>query len=311
MEIELSRSLGAESNGRSERRRRARHYEREAVIARLGPHEMAIPSEGHAGDDRLDGPPGIDVEVVGSHRRDAFVGLDDVPAQEPGDERIRGVVPEIGRRRDLREATVLQHRDPIRERERFVVIVGDEDGRQPQTANQSAHLVDEVVATSPVEGSERFIQHEESGFGGESAREGHALLLATGEFLNPPMLEPGETDARERGAGAFVDFVARSTLHAQAEGDVGEHVAVGEERVVLEHQSEPTAMGRSVGEIVVIPRNCAFAAIEAGDCPQQSGLARPRRSQNDDHLAVVHVEVDSVEHDRAAETSTQRTRAQH
>jgi hypothetical protein len=59
-------------------------------------------------------------------------------------------------------------------------------------------------------------------------------------------------------------------LHAQAERDVATDVAVGEQCVVLEHQSEPAPVGWHLREVVTVPLDGARRrGLEARDRAQE------------------------------------------
>ena len=65
------------------------------------------------------------------------------------------------------------------------------------------------------------------------------------------------------------------------------------ERIGLEHHGELALGRRLVGDVAAVDDDLAAAGVlEAGDQPQQRGLAAARRADEDDELAVVDVEVD-------------------
>ena len=74
----------------------------------------------------------------------------------------------------------VHHRDPVRERERFVLIVGDVDKGHLQLLLQRAQLPAELHAQLRVEVRERLVEEEDLGPQHERARDGDALLLPAG-----------------------------------------------------------------------------------------------------------------------------------
>ena len=94
----------------------------------------------------------------------------------------------------------------------------------------------------------------------------------------------------------------RARLHPQAERDVFEHRHVAEQRVVLEHESD-MALAGAVGErVLAVERNLAgIGPVQPGDDPQQRGLARARRPEQRQQLAVGDLEIDVVERGKRAE----------
>ena len=119
----------------------------------------------------------------------------------------------------------------------------------------------------------------------ERPGERDALLLAARQRLDPPLVEAGEPDERRAARRpALRSARRRPPLHAQPEGHVAGDVAVGEERVVLEHEAEPTPVRGTSGEIGAVPatrgpRRAARARrrrAAASSCRNRSGRGRPR-----------------------------------
>jgi hypothetical protein len=126
------------------------------------------------------------------------------------------------------------------------------------------------------------------------------------------VLEPGETDAGERGPGAGVDFGAGRAVHAHAEGHVAEDVAVGEERMVLEHQPELATVRSDRREISSVPRDGAGRGrLEPGDHTQQRALAAAARAQHAHDLVAGDGEVDAVEREGVAVPDLDAVEDQH
>ena len=95
------------------------------------------------------------------------------------------------------------------------------------------------------------------------------MLLATRERPDGASLEAREPDELEEVSRARRDRVVRVTAHAQAERDVPEHVAVREERMILEDEPDPPAMRRRPGEVDSVQEDApCVGQLEAGDHPQ-------------------------------------------
>ena len=165
-----------------------------------------------------------------------------VPPEEAGHERVRRLLPHRGRCADLFDATGVHDHEPVGQRERLVVVVGHEQGGEPEPYEERAQLGDEALAERAIERAQWLVEHEQPRFGRERAGERDPLLFSARELADAATLEAGEPDQREGVAGAGVDLGAREALHAQPERDVALHVAVGEQRVVLEHEPEAPAV---------------------------------------------------------------------
>ena len=106
-----------------------------------------------------------------------------------------------------------------------------------------------------------------------------------------PVLEAGEPDQRERGARAASSTSARGQpLHAQPEGHVAEHVAVREQRVVLEHEAEAAPVRRDAGEVVAVPARRVPARRRSSPATARSSvlLPLPLGPEHAHDLAVGH-----------------------
>jgi hypothetical protein len=119
-------------------------------------------------------------------------------ADEPRDLAVDRPRVEHGRLVALHDRAALQDRDTVGDRERLVLVVGDEDRRDPGPAEDVDHLATHARAQLDVEGRERLVEQDERRVGGERPGEGNPLPLAARELVRHPLLEPGEADEREK-----------------------------------------------------------------------------------------------------------------
>jgi hypothetical protein len=91
-----------------------------------------------------------------------------------------------------------------------------------------------------------------------------------------------------------VDALEKTMAHLQAEGDVVAHGHVREQRVALEHHTQATAGGLSVGDVTPVEQNLPAAHVdETGDHLQGGGLAASRGAEQGNELAFFHRKVGS------------------
>ena len=253
-------------------------HQRHRTLGRLGEHDLA---EGARGP-RL--------------RRGA--GQHDRSAHERGDLRVgRGEV-DLARGRGLHQPARAHHRDLVGEGQRLVLVVGDQQRGGVGGGQGAAHGAGGALAQTGVEGGEGLVEEHHGGLGRQRTGQRDALLLAAGELVGPSGAElPRQLDQVED----LVDAVSAPLLGRQAEGDVGGDVEVGEERALL----------RDVPDAAVLRRDGAGGAAghhgvaegdgprvgreEAGDEPQQRGLAAPGVTQHRGEGAVRHLEADVVD----------------
>ena len=155
-------------------------------------------------------------------------------ADEAGDEGGQRLVVEVERRIPLLQVAVLEHADLVADGEGFLLVVGDQDGAGAARLEDLAHLVAEAAAQLDVEVGEGLVEQQQARLRRQCAGQGHALLLAAGQFMGVALAQGAEIDQFEHLGG---DALALRVL-ADAEGDVLGHRQVREQRVVLEHHAD-------------------------------------------------------------------------
>jgi hypothetical protein len=172
--------------------------------------------------------------------------------------------------------------------------VGDEHGGDPEVLEEGVHLGADLDPQRGVEVGEGLVEEDRLRSRGQRPGQGHPLLLTAGQRRRHPVAEAAEADQLE----ALLDPTGPPLLAGQPVPDVGADRHVREERPVLEHHPDPTALGRDVdaGPEHRRPADADRAGIrlrQPGDRPQQRGLAASRRSEQghggslvDDQLGV-------------------------
>jgi hypothetical protein len=155
------------------------------------------------------------------------------------------------------------------------------------------------VRISGIERRERLVHQEDRRIGGEGAREADALLHAAGQLRDALFGPVAEVDDAEDLARAAEALGAGLAGEFEAEGDVLDHAAPGQERELLEHHRHRAAAQRAqiAGAQLatsVTPRRRAHQhpaarhLVEAVDRAQQRGLARAGEAHQHRDLALGH-----------------------
>jgi hypothetical protein len=221
---------------------------------------------------------------------------DQVDAEEPGHEPVPRGPPQPVRRVGLHQPAGPHDRDPVRERQRLVLVVGDVQHGAPGGREHLGQLVEELVAQGPVERSERLVEHQQPGAWRERAGQRDPLLLPAGQLGDPPVLEPAQRDQPEHLVDPGAHLVATHAAHPRPERHVVGDRAVREQRVVLEHQPDVALVGAAAGEVPVVEVDRpAGERFEPGDRPQQRGLPAAGRAEDAHHLTVGGVQVEPVD----------------
>ncbi len=139
----------------------ARHHRR--PLARLGAGRR-LDADAHAGDG----------EPVGGDLGGQLVDAPDEAGDEPGGG--RGV--HLPRRAELFEPAVRHHADAVGDRQRLLLVVGDEQRRHPQLQLQPADLLAQADADLGVERRQRLVEEQHRRLEHQRPGQGDALLLA-------------------------------------------------------------------------------------------------------------------------------------
>ena len=141
-------------------------------------------------------------------------------AGEPGHVLRCGVEHNVLGLADLLDAAVEHDRDTIREPERLVEVVGDEDDGLLQQGLKAQELVLHLLADERVERGERLVEKPDVGFDRQRPRDSHPLLLPAGKLPRKVVFPALETDEGNHLARPFHVVAALHAPHLQREGDV-------------------------------------------------------------------------------------------
>jgi hypothetical protein len=185
--------------------------------------------------------------------------------------------------------------------------VGHVDERDSHLLLDRLELDLHVLAQLEVEGAQRLVEQQHPGPVDERAGERDPLPLTAGELGGPAALEALETDHPERLPDAGPALALRDLPDHEPVRDVVADVHVGKQRVVLEHRVDVALERRPAGDVLAVQQDPAGGGqLEARDHPQRRRLARPRRAQHGEELAVGHVEVHAGDGDDLAESLLDR-----
>jgi hypothetical protein len=136
-----------------------------------------------------------------------------------------------------------------------------------------------------------------------SARERHALLLPARELAGFAIFQAHKLDERKRVGDAAGDFALGDPAHAQAVADIGRHVHVREQRVVLKHDADLAPIRRHIRDPLAVDGDLAAVRHQkAGDEVEQRGLAAAGWPQQRYQLAATDQQRDVIERGNLAET---------
>ena len=158
-----------------------------------------------------------------------------------------------------------------------------------------------IAAQLGVEVGQRLVHQERRGAADHGASERHALALAARKLPGIAVEQRIELHLPRDVLDRRLDLGFRLAAHRQRIGDVGEHRHMRVERVGLEDHRDVAILRQHVGDVAIADADRAGRNLfEARDHAQRRRLAGARGSEQDEELAVLDLEVESLDHlDRA------------
>ena len=233
------------------------------------------------------------------HVHGARTALDRDPVAQPDElahERRgrRGV--QLRRGGDLVEPAGVHDTHPVGDRQRLLLVVGDEEGGGADVDLDPADLVAQLHPDLGVEGGQRLVEQQHGGLDRERPGQRDPLLLATGELVGVAVLLGAETDQVEHVAGPRPALGARPAPQLEPEGHVVEHRQVGEQAVGLEDHPHVALVRGHPGEVLATDADRpGIRLLQAREDAERGGLAAARGPQEHDELTGVQVQVEPVE----------------
>ncbi len=164
----------------------------------------------------------------------------------------------------------------------------------PRAAPQIDHLRAQVLRSQDVERAERLVHAQHFGLRDERPRETDALAHAARQLLRIGILVAGQADELERPLDLLLCLPSVEATLDEADLHVLLHREPWIEGEALKHDRETTI---DAVERRPVTQDGALRRLgQARHQPQDRGLAGTRLSQQRQHLAVPHLEVDVVEH---------------
>ncbi len=183
---------------------------------------------------------------------------------EPRHERRRRALVDLRRRAHLLDVAGAEHGDAIAQRERLVLVVGDEDERDTDAALHLLELPLHLLAQLGVERAQRFVEQQHAGTVDQRTRQGNALALAAAELRRLARFEAAEAHGLQDFRDSRGALTAGHAADAEAVPDVLPDRHVRKECVVLEHRVDVALEGRHVGDVASVqPDPCRWSVARS------------------------------------------------
>ncbi len=222
-------------------------------------------------------------------------------AEEAREALVGRVLVQLRRSGLLDDPPVAQDGDRVGQRQRLLLVVGDEHRRHALLSQQRVDLLAHAAAQRRVQRGERLVQQQRLRTSGQRAGERHALLLAAGELVRQAPCQRRDPDHLQQPG----DPLAAALAAREPEADVVLDAQMGEQGAFLGHVADAALLGREVRAPVVERLRAEgdrapLGALEAGDHAQQRRLAAAGEAEHGRQRPRLHVQLDALEHRRAA-----------
>ena len=159
--------------------------------------------------------------------------------------------------------------------------MGDEDEGDAGPVLDFLQFRAHMLAQFQIQRGQRLIQQQDRGFDGERTGDGHALLLAAGQFRRGFLLMPFQADHGEKLIGLGAPGGLIDTARFQAKGHVFPITHQWEKSEVLEDQGGGAFRRTQAAHVVAADQDAAFRRFhEPGYHAQDRRLAAAGRPQD-------------------------------
>ena len=192
--------------------------------------------------------------------------------------------------------------------DRFIEVVGDEEGSLVHLGRQRHELALEFPANQGIERRERLVHQENVRIGRQRPGKSDTLLHAARKLVGIVVAPTSEFDPFECGLGGCVTRVPVDPAQLETERDIVQHRPVGQEGHILEHHADcprpefAQGVRRKSVDRDTLDQDFARTGIdEPVHVTYECGLAGARQAHDAEDLALGHVEADVPHADDASE----------
>ena len=272
--------------------RDARHHD--GVAHALG-HEVAVGVDKGLGNG-YDLVHGLGLLHVVEH--DVAAGHDGVVGEQGLRDLAARVAEDLLRGALLHDAAAVDDGDAVAGLLRHREGVGDHDHRDTEFLVDVAKQLEHAHRGAGVQGARRLVAQHDLGVVGKRAGNGDALLLTAGELAGIVALFVSQAHQLEKLARTLGAVGLRHTaMHLEGEHDVGQHRTLLEQAEVLENHTDGRAqveqlLAAVTRDVLTVDDDATRrGALQQVDAAHKRGLARARRTDDAEDIAVVDGEV--------------------
>ena len=235
-----------------------------------------------------------DIDALAGHGHDPR-GQDVDLADETGDVQVGRLLVDFLRRADLFDAALIHDHHAIGHCKSLFLIVGHEHEGDAEASLEAFDLKLHGAPQLVVEGAERLVEEQHQRLVDHGAGDGHALLLAAGKLMRATVRVLFEMHHAQGFQHPALDLAFRTGLHPKPESHVVAHGHMREQRVILKHGIDLTALRRDV--VHPLPADgyvSLIRGLEARKDSQDGRLAATGRPKEGQKLAVADTQINAL-----------------
>ncbi len=212
-------------------------------------------------------------------------------ADEVGHKAAIGGFVNFSRLPDLQNLAFTHNPNTGRHGHGLFLVVGDHHAGHADPLDDVHQLELRALAQLGVQRAQRLIEQQKARAFGQTARQGHPLLLAAGELMRFALGIGFELHHVQHFFHALGYLGFGHAIASQAEGHVVPDIEVGEQRITLEHHVDRPVIRSQTDHVDTAQHDLTGSGrLKTRKHAQQSGLAAPGGAQQRKNLTLLDVQ---------------------
>ena len=204
---------------------------------------------------------------------------------------------------DLQNQPLVHYRDAIRNRKRFLLVMGNINESNTNFVMNRIQLDKHVLAQFGVQRGKGFVQEKDARFVYQGPGNRHPLFLAAGKLIRLFVGMAFKLDKLEIVVYKGADFIFRRFFKAHGKSDVLENRQMRKKRVILENRIGRTFVGRHRQDVFAVKGYFAFiGTFKSRKDSKEGGFSATRRPQKGKKFALIDDKINVFQRGKIAES---------
>ena len=174
----------------------------------------------------------------------------------------------------LDDVAAVHDSNSVRYGQRFLLVVGDVEGRDTQFTLQQSDFLPHFDAQLGIQVGQGLVHEQQRWFDHQRSGQTYPLLLATRKLRGISLRQMLQLNFTQSLMNARLNFFVLASPGFEAVSDVFKYIQVGKYSVVLKHHTHVSEVGRFFCDVLSIEQDSpCIGMVKPGDGAQQGGLA--------------------------------------